>query len=58
MCIRDRQGAMIVWELENCVYLENFAIETKMRGQGLGTYLSLIHIFHWISLILRLKRQL
>ena len=29
---------MIVWELENCVYLENFAIETKMRGQGLGTY--------------------
>lgn len=30
-------GALIVWELETCVYLENFAVSAKARGQGLGT---------------------
>lgn len=31
------QGAMIVWELTHCVYLENFAVDETMRGKGLGS---------------------
>lgn len=34
---QELQGAMIVWELKHCVYLENFAVHEKMRGQGLGS---------------------
>lgn len=32
-------GALIVWELERCVYLENFAVSEKSRGKGLGGFL-------------------
>lgn len=30
-------GAMIVWELKSCIYLENFAVDSQMRGKGLGS---------------------
>lgn len=29
-------AALIVWELENCIFLENFAVDESLRGQGLG----------------------
>lgn len=29
-------SALLVWELENCIYWENFAVDESMRGQGLG----------------------
>ena len=31
-------AAMIVWELEHCVYLENFAVSEKARGKGIGSF--------------------
>lgn len=30
-------GTMIVWELKNCIYLENFAVNSQIRGRGLGS---------------------
>lgn len=32
----DMVGAMIVWKLENFIYLENFAVQKDLRGQGIG----------------------
>ncbi|WP_028043456.1 GNAT family N-acetyltransferase, partial [Candidatus Stoquefichus massiliensis] len=31
-------GALIVWELSDFVYLENFAVDESLRGQGIGSY--------------------
>lgn len=31
-------GALIVWEFNDFVYLENFAIDESLRGQGIGSY--------------------
>lgn len=31
------QGAIIVWEFDDFVFLENFAVDSKMRGQGIGS---------------------
>lgn len=30
-------GAIIVWEFNDFVYLENFAVDQSLRGQGLGS---------------------
>lgn len=32
----DIVGAMIVWELNDYIYLENFAVCENLRGQGIG----------------------
>lgn len=29
-------GAMIAWELDSCLFLENFAVDKSFRGQGIG----------------------
>lgn len=31
-------GAMIVWEFNECIYLENFAVASSMRNQGIGSF--------------------
>ncbi|MEG0592567.1 MAG: GNAT family N-acetyltransferase [Coprobacillus sp.] len=31
-------GALSVWELDNFVYVEHFAVSSKLRGQGLGSF--------------------
>lgn len=31
-------GALIVWEFSDFVYLENFAVDESLRGQGIGSY--------------------
>lgn len=37
---KDKQivGALIVWEFSDFVYLENFAVDESLRGQGIGSY--------------------
>lgn len=32
------KGALIVWEFDDFIYLENFAIDESLRGQGIGSY--------------------
>lgn len=32
----DIVGAISVWEFDDFVYVENFAVSSKLRGQGLG----------------------
>jgi Acetyltransferases len=29
-------GAILVWEFDECIYLENFAVDSKLRNQGIG----------------------
>lgn len=31
-------GALSVWELDNFIYVEHFAVSSKLRGQGLGSF--------------------
>lgn len=33
---RDVMGFIVIWELDDFVFFENFAIEKHMRGKGLG----------------------
>lgn len=37
---KDEQikGALIVWEFNDFIYLENFAVDETLRGQGIGSY--------------------
>lgn len=30
-------GVMLIWKLKNFVFLENFAVASSLRGQGIGT---------------------
>lgn len=51
-------GAMIVWELEGFVYLENFAVNDCYRSQGIGSYLlkQLMEIYKHQLLILEVEK--
>lgn len=32
-------GALLIWEFDDFVYLENFAVDQTLRGQGIGSIL-------------------
>ena len=32
-------GALLIWEFDDFVYLENFAVDESVRGQGIGSIL-------------------
>lgn len=37
---KDKQklvATLLVWELENCIFWENFAVDESLRGQGIGS---------------------
>lgn len=41
------QGVLIVWNLENLVFLENFAVSPTLRGHGLGSRMLDYVWEHW-----------
>ena len=51
-------GAMVVWELNSCIYLENFAVNEKQRGQGLGSYFlkQFCHLYDGQLLVLEVEK--
>lgn len=51
-------GAMVVWKLNSCVYLENFAVNEKQRGRGLGSYFlqQLCHLYDGQLLVLEVEK--
>ncbi len=54
----DSLVAMYVWEFEKFVYLENFAVSSKYRGQGIGgkVLLELIHFFPSKTIVLEVEK--
>ncbi len=51
-------GAILVWELDSCIFLENFAVDERVRGQGIGAMIlkSIAKIYQGKTIILEVEK--
>lgn len=50
-------AAILVWELDSCVFLENFAVDESLRGKGIGASMlkSIADIYKGKTIILEVE---